>query len=347
MRNAATRLNRRALLESGAVVWVLVIALFAFAFVQSDDFRTAANLSNISRQIVILGLVAAAQFIVVIAGGVDLSLAANARLSAIVTAIVVNGSDDRLLLGVIAGLSTGLIVGLVNGFIVTRLRVEPFIATLGTGALLTGLALFFASTPVGRSSPALNDFYGFSIGGVYAIVVLLVAIWIVISVAMNRSTWGRHLYAVGGDPGSAALAGINVGRVTASAYVWAGLLGGAAGVVILASAGVGDAASVQGLEFDSLAVVVIGGASLAGGRGRLIGVIGGVLLFSLIGNVFNLLKVDVWYQQLVRGLIILIAAAALVDRYDKRKRARRSQETKEVEKQEKLQRSVSHGNDVE
>lgn len=337
--------RRRTLLESGAVVWVLVIIMFGWALFQSEDFRTAANLSNVSRQLVILGLVAAAQFIVVIAGGVDLSLAANARLSAIVTAIVVDGSDDRLLLGVLAGLATGLVIGLVNGFIVTRLRVEPFIATLGTGALLTGLALVFASTPVGRSSPALNAFYGLSVGGVYVIVMCLVLIWVVISVAMNRSRWGRHLYAAGGDPASAALAGINVGRVTASAYVWAGVLGGLAGVVILASAGVGDAASVQGLEFDSLAVVVIGGASLAGGRGRLIGVIGGVVLFTLIGNVFNLLKVDVWYQQLARGLIILIAAAALVDRYDKRKKAKQSRNPPENTKE--LERSISHGNDIE
>jgi ribose transport system permease protein len=311
--------SRRTLLESGAIVWLFVILIFVFALTQSEDFRTIANFSNLSRQVAVLGLVAIAQFLVVIAGGVDLSLGANVRVSTILAAMVMGGDNDRFILGIATSLGVGLFIGIVNAFIITRLQVEPFIATLGTGALLSGVALYLASTPVGRSAPLLDEIYGYSVGPFYLIFLFLVGIWILMTYATQRTVWGSHLYAVGGDAAIARLSGINVGKVTASSYVVSGLLGGLAGVVVLASSGIGDAGLVQGLEFDSLAVVVIGGASLAGGRGRLIGVLGGVLLFTLLGNVFNLLRFDGWYQQLIRGLVILIAAAALVDRHQKRR----------------------------
>lgn len=311
--------SRRSVLESGGVVWVIVALIMAWAMISSSDFRSVDNLSNLSRQLTVLGLVAIAQFVVVVAGGVDLSIGANVRLSAIVAAIVMNGEAGRLIPGLVAGLLVGVTIGVVNALIVTRLKVEPFIATLGTGALVSGLALYIAATPVGRSAPQLDEFYSWSAGPFFAPFLLLVVVWIVATYAMQRTRWGLRVYAVGGDPSISRLSGVNVPRVTASTYIVGGFLAGLAAVVLLASAGIGDAALATGLEFDSLAVVVIGGASLAGGRGRLIGVLGGVVLFSILGNVFNLLQIDVWYQQLVRGLIILIAAAALVDRHRRRR----------------------------
>ena len=337
MSGMASRFNRRSVLESGGIVWLIVVLILAWAVFTSADFRNPDNLSNLSRQLTVLGFVAMAQFIVVIAGGVDLSIGANVRLSAIVGAIVMNGDESRFVLGVVAALLVGLVVGALNAFIVTRMRVEPFIATLGTGALVSGLALYIAATPVGRSSPQLDAFYGWSVGPFYAAFLLLVVVWIIATYAMQRTPWGMHVYAVGGDSGGARLSGVNAPRVVASTYLVGGLLGGIASIVLLASAGIGDAALGTGLEFDSLAVVVIGGASLAGGRGKLIGVLGGVVLFSLLGNVFNLLQVDVWYQQLVRGLIILIAAAALVDRH--RKRKARAQATEAPQPPRQLERS--------
>lgn len=315
MKSLGSRWDRRAILESGGVVWVIVVLIVVGAIANSDDFRNVGNLSNLSRQMTVLGLVAIAQFVVVISGGVDLSIGANVRLSAIVGAIVMDGQESRFVVGVLAALGVGLAVGAANAFVVTRLRVEPFIATLGMGALVSGLALYIATTPMGRSSPQLDSLYGWSIGPLYFAVLLLIVVWIAATYALQRTPWGRHVYAVGGDPSVARLSGIDVPKVTASTYLVGGFLGGLAAIVLLASAGIGDAALAVGLEFDSLAVVVIGGASLAGGRGRLIGALGGVVLFSLLGNVFNLLQIDVWYQQLVRGLIILIAAAALVDRH--------------------------------
>lgn len=300
------------LLESGIVVWTVVIMVLAFAVVQSEQFRTITNLQNLSRQVVVLSIVALAQFVVVLAGGVDLSLATNARLSSIIAAIVMGGSDGRLMTGIIAALGVGLAIGAVNAVIVVRFRVEPFITTLGTGALVGGIALYIASSPTGRASPILASFYGFKLGPVYYVVGLAVVVWAVAALMLGRSRWGRHLYAVGGDPTVAKFSGLRVSAVTSSAYLVGGALGGLAGVLLLAGSGVGDPSAGMNLEFESLAAVVIGGASLAGGRGRALGVLGGVVLFGILGNVFNLLSVDVWYQQLIRGIIILVAASLYV-----------------------------------
>jgi ribose transport system permease protein len=300
---------------SGAVVWLVVVALAVLAFVRSDDFGTAANLTNLGRQAVVLMLVALAQFFVVLVGGVDLSIGANVRLTAIIAAMTMAGSDSGFLLGIAVAVALGALVGAVNGLIVAVLRLEAFIATLATQALLVGVALYIAATPQGRSAPLLDRLYGAKLpGGVYVITAVALVIWFVAAFALYRSPWGRHVYATGGDRDVAALSGVRTTAVTLTVFVLAGLLGGIAGVVTLAGSGVGDPNAAAGLEFTALAIVVIGGASLAGGRGRLIGVFGGVMLFALLGNVFNLLRVDVWYQQGIRGLVILVAAAAYVQR---------------------------------
>ena len=142
---------------------------------------------------VVLGLVAIAQFVVVVGGGVDLSLGANVRLSAIVAAILMNGDGSRFFLGLAGGLLAGITVGVLNAFIVTRLRVEPFIATLGTGALISGLALLIAVTPIGRSSPQLDLFYGWSFGPFYGAFLLLLVASFGIAYAMRSTSWGLHV----------------------------------------------------------------------------------------------------------------------------------------------------------
>jgi ribose transport system permease protein len=299
---------------SGGAVWVVVACLALYAAIASDDFRSVDNLTNLSRQMVVLGLASLAQFLVVLVRGVDLSLGASVRFAAIVAAIAMDGSDDRFVLGALAALAVSMAIGAVNGFVVVWLRVEPFITTLGTGAVVSGLALYVASTPQGRASRWWTDFYTRKIGPVPLLVLIAVVIGAALWVSLNRTAWGRHVYAVGGDPEVARVSGLHADRVALSAYVLAGLLAGITGIVVIGSTGVGDASAAASLEFESLAVVVIGGTSLAGGRGRIIGVLGGVVLFGMLGNVFNLLNVEVWYQQLVRGAVILVAAGLYVQR---------------------------------
>lgn len=300
------------LASQGGIVWVVVLALAAYAAVTSGDFRSVGNLTNLSRQMIVLGLASVAQFVVVLAAGVDLSIGANIRLSAIVAAIVMDGSDGRFVVAALTALTVSVVIGGINGLVSVVLRVEPFIATLGTGAIVGGVALYIASTPKGRSSPWWTDLYADELGPVPVMVLGAVVVVAIVWLMLARAAWGRHVYAVGGSREVARLSGLRADRVAVSAYLVAGLLAGLAGLVVIASTGVGDPSAAAGLEFESLAVVVIGGASLSGGRGRMSGVIGGVVLFGMLGNVFNLLGVEVWYQQLVRGVVILVAAGLYV-----------------------------------
>jgi ribose transport system permease protein len=324
---------------SGGAAWAVVVVIGAYAFITSDDFRTTANLTNLSRQMVVLGLASLAQFVVVLARGVDLSVGASVRLASIVAASVMDGSDGRFVLGVLAAIGVSLVIGTVNGVTVATLNVAPFIATLGTGAVVSGLALYIARTPTGRSSPWWEDLYGRTVGPIPVLVLLAGALGAALWVLLAHTRWGRHLYAVGGDPHVARLSGLRVEVITVSAYMLAGVLAGVAGVVLIGGTGVGDSSAAAALEFESLAVVVIGGASLAGGRGRLVGVLGGVVLFSMLGNVFNILKVEVWYQQLVRGAVILVAAALYVQRQPKPALATTTSSTYIDQK------GAAHGND--
>jgi ribose/xylose/arabinose/galactoside ABC-type transport system permease subunit len=304
----------RRFLRDGGIVWALVIALFVAAAIASDDFGTVRNLSNLSRQITILALVALGQFLVVVTAGIDLSVGSMAKIASLLAAITMAQSNARLLLGVLVALGVGALAGAVNGAAIVRLRVPPFVTTLGTLAALQGLALFIAPTPRGRTSPLLVQMFSWKLGPVYLVVVVVALVWLAVWWFLTRARWGRHLYAVGGQEEVARLTGVAVGRIRFSAYVLSGLLAGFAGLLIVAKSGVGDPNAGLGLEFESLAAVVIGGASLFGGRGRLAGVLGGVVLLGMIGNIFNLVGIDVWYQQLIKGLVILVAGALYVQK---------------------------------
>jgi ribose transport system permease protein len=304
----------RRLAGNAGVAWLVVVAITIYAAIASEPFRTTGNMTNLSRQMIVLGLAALAQFVVVVAGGVDLSIGSNVRLAAIVGAMVMEGSDGRFVLGVAAAVAVAVLIGIVNGLVTTALRVEPFIATLGTGAIVGGLALYLADRTTSTASPFWTDLYGAELGPVPVFVVITVAVFALAWLLLYRMRWGRHLYAVGGNSEVARLSGVRSQRVGVSAYAGAGLLAGVAGLMMLGRTGMGDATAASALAFESLAVVVIGGASLAGGRGRFVGLIGGIVLFGMLTNVFNLLKVDVWYQELVRGGVILVAAAVYVER---------------------------------
>jgi ribose/xylose/arabinose/galactoside ABC-type transport system permease subunit len=170
------------------------------------------------------------------------------------------------------------------------------------------------STPSGETSAALSRFWAWQLAQVYVVTLLTAAVWGLVWLALNRTVWGRHVYAIGGDDAVARRSGVRTTWVRFAVYVGAALLAAVAGIVTASRAGVGDPNAGAGLEFESLAAVVIGGASLAGGRGRIVGILGGVMLLSIIGNLFNLLGVSVWYQQLLKGAIILLGAAAYVGR---------------------------------
>jgi ribose transport system permease protein len=228
---------------------------------------------------------------------------------ALVVAVLFGGNEALIvpLLGL--GLAIGALLGLLNGLIITRVYASPFIVTFGMFSILNGIGLAIASSPVGKIPAAYLGMYDASLGPLPVSVLAMAVLWAAAWLLTSRTRFGRALYAVGGSQRVARLAAINVSRILVGAYVLSGLCGAAGGLFILARTGVGDPKMAEGLEFQSIVAVALGGISLSGGRGSLLGTLGGVLLLGVVANMFNILQVDAFFQQLILGLIVLITVA--------------------------------------
>ena len=301
------------LARNGAAVWIVVlVAVVALTAVDGARFWAPANTANVLTATVVLGLAALGQHLVVLSGGIDLSVGSVATLSALLTAILINGYPIRTAPVVIGMLLLGALIGVLHGLLVARVGLPPFIVTLATLYLIQGAAFMVSTTPDGRVTSALSSVALERIGPIpYSFAVLLLAVALVAWV-LHRTTFGRHLYAVGGDPAAARATGVPVHRVLVTAYVLAGLLAALAGVLLAARATVGSPTAGQGLELSAITVVVLGGTSLLGGRGSLVGTMGGVVLLSLVSSSVTLLQLPATLTDLIRGIVILAAAAIFV-----------------------------------
>ena len=291
------------------VIYGLLIVLFLLAAFLSDRFLTARNLSNLLRQAGFLGIVAIGQTVVILSGGIDLSVGSVVKLSVLVAALVMNGHETNMWLGIAAVLGMGVVIGLLNATVITRLHVAPFIATLGAYGILRGISLWITTKPVGRASPAWLQFYDSGIGPIAGPAALFLVLLVVMMVVLRRTRFGRHVYAIGGSEQVARLSGIPITRVKYGIYTMCSVMAALTGLLYLSRMGVGDPVVGDGLELQSVTAVILGGTSLFGGRGGLVGTLGGVLLLALMGNLLVILNVNQWYQQLIQGLVIIGAVA--------------------------------------
>jgi ribose transport system permease protein len=304
--SAWTRFN-----VDGSIVFIyaLVILVALGASIYSERFRDPSNLTNVLRQTIVLGLLAIGQSLVILAGGIDMSIALIARLSTLIVAVLFGGNPALILPLLALGCVVGALLGLINGVIITRVYASPFIVTFGMFSILSGVSLAIASGPVGRVPPEYLNLYDASLGPLPISVIVMALIWLGGWLLTSRTRFGRALYAVGGSQRVARLSAIPVSRTLVVAYVLSGLCGAAGGLFILARTGVGDPKMADGLEFQSIVAVALGGISLSGGRGSILGTLGGVLLLGVVANMFNILQVDSFFQQLILGLIVLITVA--------------------------------------
>lgn len=302
--------------DNGAVVWVVCVLLAAaLAIANPGVFLGQENVADLLSQTVVLALVAVGQTFVVLTGGIDLSVGSVATLTAVLTAGLINGYPIRVLPVLIAVVLIGALAGGFHGLLVTRARMVPFVVTLGTFYLIQGIAYAYTSTPVGAIP---NDLAGFAILTVGPLPVIFLAALIIAAAltwVLARTRFGRHVYATGGDPAIARSAGINTTRVTVACYVICSILAALAGFVLAGKATVGTPSAGAGLELSAITAVVLGGTSLFGGRGKIVGTAGGVLLLALVENAFTLMHVSSFYQDLVRGAVI-VAAVAVFSRKD-------------------------------
>ena len=287
----------------------LLVALAGLS-IYSPTFRSSANLWTVARQCVIPGIIATAQTIIILSGGIDLSVASLVTFISLVCAGMMDGKPERILPVVALMLLVGLFVGLVNGLIITRGNVPPFIATLGTALVIQGAGLAYTTVPKG-SVPTImgNILYYDTLGPIpYPIFILIVIVALAVFL-LSRTGFGRAIYAVGGDPEVAHRSGIKVQRMRMAVYCLGSFLVAIAALIATARMGIGDPLAGMGMELDSITAVVIGGTSLFGGRGNLFGTLAGVIILTLINNVMVILGVNVFYQQLIKGTVVLLVVA--------------------------------------
>jgi ribose/xylose/arabinose/galactoside ABC-type transport system permease subunit len=296
-------LDRNLLHRFGLLFVILLVGLGLT--LTTDTFLSVANLTNVARQVSINGILAVGVTFVLLTAGVDLSLGSVVALSGVACATFAHPGDHPVFVPIAVGLLTGAACGLVNGVLVTRGGVAPFIVTLGMMTIARGLALIVSGgRPVVNMSNELTalagDFLSIPIPVLCFAGVALLA-WFF----LRNFRLGRHIYAVGGNENAARAAGVPVERVKLFAYGLCGLLTGLAGVVLAARITTGQPNAGQAYELDAIAAVVIGGTSLAGGVGTITGTLLGVLLIGVINNGLDLQGVSSYYQAVIKGVIIV------------------------------------------
>lgn len=299
----------------GILLVLLIIAGFS-----TSAFFTTRNLTNLILQVSVVGIVALAQFIVVLTGGIDISVGSVVGLSGVLAAGMFGGNN--VVVAILVALAVGVIVGLVNGYLVAFRGLEAFIVTLGMMALARGLV--YAQTEGVPVSPGAANFRAIAttaVGPLPLLGILWVAIAVAIWFIVSRTVFGRRVYALGSSRQAAEASGIPVRSTILWVHVIAGLLVGFAGFLLASR--VGSATPTGGLnyELDTIAAVVIGGASLVGGRGRVFGTMIGVLIFGVISNLLVLLNVSTFLQDAFRGGLILVAILLTTIHVRSRKRA--------------------------
>lgn len=301
-------------------IYGILLFIVGFSAVVSPDFRTSQNAFNVLRQAVALGLVSIGQTMVILSGGIDLSVGATISLVAVYTSGLMVGRPGLGVIGpiVLMMIGVGLLVGMINALLVTRLKVVPFIATLSVGSIVQGLVLLYAKAPKGRISPGWDYFAKGMIGPVPFPVIFLALLVILTVILLRRTVLGRYVVATGGNEQIARLSGIRTKLVIMFAYMFCGVMAALSGLFLTSRMGIGDP-QVGGLNYDrfdldSIAAVLIGGTRLGGGKGGVIGTIAGVLIVAVLNNIFNLTGVSTFYQWIVKGIIILGAVAAYTSR---------------------------------
>lgn len=297
---------------------VLMLALLVFGYIAGDKFIDPFNFSLIVQQVMIVGTLGIAQTIIILTAGIDLSVGAIMVLSSVVMGRLALISGLPPVLALLIGLVIGGLCGGLNGILVTRFRLPPFIATLGTLNVIFALNLWYSKSETLRSqdidatAPILkwtgNTFDLFDTRITYGSI-LMVVLYIVFAYVLKQTAWGKHVYAVGDDPEAARLAGIRTNRVLLSVYVVAGLMCAVAGWVLIGRIGSVSPQAGQTANLDSITAVVIGGTSLFGGRGLIYGTLLGALIVGIFRNGLALSGVDVLWQNFTVGLLILVAVA--------------------------------------
>jgi len=290
-------------------LYLIVVMIIAGASIFIPSFSRGQNITNLFNQMAPMGIVALGQTFAIITTGIDLSVGSVMSLATVITATQLDPANPMsvfIVYPLVIGVS--LIIGSVNGFIISKFNLEPLIATLATGSIINGISLLILSHPGGFCPRMFTNAWLTELGGIVPLSIIYFFILILFTYfILNHTRFGRRVYAIGGDEEKAKIAGINVDKVKIKVYMASSLLAGIAGLALAARMRSGDPVSGSTFTLYSVAAVLIGGTTFSGGKGGVIRTFAGVLILSLVSIILNLIGVSPFYQNVMTGLIIVLA----------------------------------------
>jgi len=289
---------------------IILLVLMAIMGIATPYFFTLSNLLNVGVQASVNGVLAIGMLIVIIIGGIDLSIGANLALSGIFAAYLMK-SGVPIFFALLVSVISGLILGFVNGFIVTKMKLPPFITTLGTTGVFRGFALIITNgLPVSQLPSQLRVIGQGKLIGIPIPIIITSIVLIIFHIILNHTTYGRYIFSIGSNYEATRLSGIRVQKFVIITYMIEGALAAVGGVILLGRLAVAQPTAATGYELNAIAAAVIGGASFAGGSGSVIGAIIGALIMAILSNGFTLLGFNAFFQQMAIGFVVIFAVYA-------------------------------------
>lgn len=296
------------------VVLALILIVFAWGAWSSDRFATALNIANVQDQMVALAIVALAQTIVILSGGIDLSFAGALGVLTVVFALLAGDDGSTFILATVVVLGLGVLIGIINGGITAFVGVHPLIVTLGTSTILSGIALLITRQPTGSVPLFFEDLTYERLGIIPYGMLFVLSLYLLVGFMLWRTTFGTRIFAVGDNEQAAAVTGLPVKSTKVAIYALSGLLCAVAAIYMTGRFGVGDPRAGVGFDLRSITPVIVGGTLLAGGKGGVLGTALAVILLALLANVLNFMNVSSYYQWIAEGLIIIAAVSLFAGR---------------------------------
>jgi ribose transport system permease protein len=295
--------------------FIVLLVLVLIISLMNPKFLSMYNILNIFRQVSINGLIAFGMTFVILTGGIDLSVGAILGLSGMILGLLITGGTPDII-AIPAVLIIGALLGLFNGFFISKVKLQAFIVTLATMTMFRGITMIISdgvpAMGITANSPLLDFFSQGNVLGIPFPMIVFIVVLIILLVILQNTVFGRGVYAIGGNEEVARLSSMPTNRIKTMVYVISGAMSALAGVILTSRLSSSQPTAGMGFELDAIAAVVIGGTSLAGGKGRLFGTFIGVLIIGVLNNGLNIIGVSAFFQQFIKGLVILLAV--LLDR---------------------------------
>ncbi len=291
-----------------AIIYIL-LGLTILLSITANNFLSLNNMVNVFRQSAIFGILAAGEFFVIISGMIDLSISSTAALSGILFAMIIKAGGIQMLpLAILAGLVSGIVVGWINGFLVAKLKIPAFIATLGSYLYVRGIVYMSTNAyPIVSLDEGYNFIGRGFIFGIPFPVIIMALVYVVAIILSEKKKLGRFFYAIGGNEEAAYLSGIKSDRIKTLAYIVCGFMAAVAGIILMSRLGSGQPNAAIGYEFEAIIAVVLGGVSFSGGKGKALNVLFGTLFIAMLVNGMTIMNINPFAQQIIKGVVFILA----------------------------------------